>query len=354
MHWYVVESGQPTGPHDQVAIERMVALGRITAKTKVCLVGDTAWTTAAQDPVIGALIAQLSRATNMTGRADAVLGTAHPPLANTPIPEEELPAFTYGGSSQLGHKAFKARWGVLVLIGLVYLALSYALGIPGMIGEMLRLAAEQSGQTALGTYVLDVFGWLLSIFVGGPLLAGFVVAGARAVRGAGQVSDLFIGFQRYGSVVLAYFVSILLIGIAVVVAALPGLVMLGVAVGFGSSGNFGNIGITGAFGGLLVGLGALAVSIWILPRLIFMGALAADPSLPREGLEATMKRSWSLTSGKAPAMFALLFVYGLLLGLSVMLLCVGLPLLGMPLFTAVQGAMYATVFSAGHPSRLGS
>lgn len=39
MHWYVVESGQPTGPHDRVAIERLVALGRITAGTKVCLVG---------------------------------------------------------------------------------------------------------------------------------------------------------------------------------------------------------------------------------------------------------------------------------------------------------------------------
>jgi hypothetical protein len=46
MHWYVVESGQPTGPHDRVAIERMVALGRINAETKVCVVGDTAWSPA--------------------------------------------------------------------------------------------------------------------------------------------------------------------------------------------------------------------------------------------------------------------------------------------------------------------
>ncbi|MFM7806491.1 MAG: hypothetical protein ACKPEA_01000, partial [Planctomycetota bacterium] len=206
----------------------------------------------------------------------------------------------------------------------------------------------------LGALGLDLFGWLLSIFIGGPLLAGFVVAGARAARGAGQVADLFIGFQRYWNVVLAYFVSILLIGVAIVAAVLPGLVMLGLAVGFELSGNFGNIGILGAFGGLLAVLGALAVSIWIAPRLIFMGALAADPSLPKEGLEATLRRSWSLTAGKAPAMFALLFVYGIVLALSVFLLCVGLPLLGMPLFAAVQGAMYASVFSAGHPRRLGS
>ena len=71
MHWYVVESGQPTGPHDRVAIERMVALGRITAGTKVCVVGDTAWTTAAQEPVIAALIAQLAGGATMTARADA-------------------------------------------------------------------------------------------------------------------------------------------------------------------------------------------------------------------------------------------------------------------------------------------
>ncbi len=354
MYWYVVESGQPTGPHDRVAIERLVALGRITAGTKVCLVGDTAWTHASQDPVIAALIAQLGSGGNMAARADAVLGASHPPLATTPIPEEELPAFTFGGSSQLGRKAFKARWSALVLIGLVYLALSYALGVPGMIAEMLRAAAEQSGRNAPGTFALDVFGWLLSIFVGGPLLAGFVVAGARAARGAGQVADLFIGFQRYWTVVLAYFVSILLIGVAVVAAVIPGLLMLGLAVGFEVSGNFGKIGPLGAVGVLLAALGALAVSIWIAPRLIFMGALAADPSLPKEGLEATLRRSWSLTAGKAPAMFALLFVYGIVLALSLFLLCVGLPLLGIPLFAAVQGAMYASVFSAGHPRRLGS
>ena len=354
MHWYVVESGQPTGPHDRVAIERLVALGRITAGTKVCVVGDTAWTHASQDPVIAALITQLGAGGSMTARADAVLGAAHPPLATTPIPEEELPAFTYGGSSQLGHKAFKARWSALVLIGLVYLALSYALGVPGMISGMLRAAAEESGTAAPGALALDVFGWFLSILIGGPLLSGFVVAGARAVRGAGQVSDLFLGFQRYGSVVLAYFVSILLIGVAVVAAVIPGLLMLGLAVGFEVSENFGKIGLLGAVGVLLAALGALAVSIWIMPRLIFMGALAADPSLPMEGLEATLRRSWFLTAGKAPAMFALLFVYGIVLALSLFLLCVGLPLLGIPLFAAVQGAMYASVFSAGHPRRLGS
>ena len=354
MHWYVVESGQPTGPHDRVAIERLVALGRITAGTKVCVVGDTAWTHASQDPVIAALLAQLGAAGSMSARADAVLGAAHPPLATTPIPDEELPAFTYGGSSQLGHKAFKAKWGALVLIGLVYLALSYALGVPGMIAGMLRSAAEESGTTAPGALGLDLFGWLLSIFVGGPLLAGFVLAGARAVRGAGQITDLFLGFQRYWSVVLAYFVSILLIGVAIVAAVIPGLLMLGLAVGFEMSGNVGKIGLLGAVGVLLAGLGALAVSIWIMPRLIFMGALAADPSLPKEGLESTLRRSWSLTAGKAPAMFALLFVYGLVAALSVFLLCVGLPLLGIPLFAAVQGAMYASVFSAGHPRRLGS
>ncbi len=354
MHWYVVESGQPTGPHDRVAIERLVALGRITAGTKVCLVGDTAWTSASQDPVIGALITQLGAGGSMTARADAVLGASHPPLATTPIPEEELPAFTYGGSSQLGHKAFKARWSALVLIGLIYLALSYALGVPGMIAGMLRAAAEESGTTAPGALGLDLVGWLLSVFIGGPLLAGFVVAGARAARGAGQVADLFIGFQRYWTVVLAYFVSILLIGVAVAAAVIPGLLALGLAVGFEVSGNFGKIGFLGAFGVLLAALGAMAVSIWIAPRLIFMGALAADPSLPKEGLEATLRRSWSLTAGKAPAMFALLFVYGIVLVLSVFLLCVGMPLLGLPLFAAVQGAMYASVFSAGHPRRLGS
>jgi hypothetical protein len=353
MHWYVVESGQPTGPHDRVAIERMVALGRINAATKVCVVGDTAWSNASSDPVIGGLLVGMANA-GMTARADAVLGASHPPLATSPIPEEELPAFTFGGSSQLGHKAFKAKWGVLVLIGLVYLVLSYALSVPGLIAGMLREAAQESGTSAPGALGLDLVGWLLSILVGGPLLAGVIVAGARAVRGAGQVSDLFLGFQRYGSVVLAYFVSVLLIGVAIVAAVIPGLILLGVGVGFEFGGSSNGMGGVGALGVLLAGLGALGASIWLMPRLIFMAALAADPSLPKEGLEATLRRSWSLTAGKSPAMFALLFVFGLILGVSVFLLCVGMPLLGMPLFVAVQGATYATVFSAGHPTRIGS
>lgn len=351
MHWYVVESGQPTGPHDRVAIERMVALGRINAATKVCVVGDTAWSHASSDPVIGGLLAGMANA-GMTARADAVLGASHPPLATSPIPEEELPAFTYGGASSLGRKAFKAKWGVLVLVALVYFAIAYALSIPGAAAEMLRKAAEESGGEAPAALGLDVIGWLLNILVGGPMLAGWAIAGARTVRGAGYVGDLFLGFQRYGAVVLAHIVSLLLMGLAFVAAMLPGGIMLAVAVGEEdlSAGRFGAV-VGVAI--LLVAAGALAVSIWLLPRLMFMSALAADPSLPPEGVRATLGRSWSMTAGKAPAMFGLLLAYGILMGFTVILLCIGLPLIGAPLFTAAYGAMYAMVFSAGHPTRPG-
>lgn len=352
MHWYVVESGQPTGPHDRVAIERMVALGRINAATKVCVVGDTAWSNASSDPVIGGLLVGMANA-GMTARADAVLGASHPPLASSPIPEEELPAFTYGGAASLGMKAFKSRWGVLVLVALVYFAIAYALSIPGAVAEMLRKAAEESGGEAPAALGLDVIGWLLNVLVGSPMLAGWAIAGARTVRGAGGVGDLFLGFQRYGAVVLAYLVSLLLMVVAFIVAVLPGGIMLAVAVGVEdlSAGRFGAV---GGVGMLLAVAGALAVSIWLLPRLMFMNALAADPSLPREGVRDTLRRSWSMTAGKAPAMFAILLVYGIVMGFTVILLCVGLPLIGAPLFTGVYGAMYATVFSAGHPTRIGS
>ena len=351
MHWYVVESGQPTGPHDRVAIERMVALGRINAATKVCVVGDTAWSHASSDPVIGGLLAGMANA-GMTARADAVLGASHPPLATSPIPEEELPAFTYGGASSLGRKAFKAKWGVLVLVALVYFAIAYALSIPGAAAEMLRKAAEESGGEAPAALGLDVIGWLLNILVGGPMLAGWAIAGARTVRGAGYVGDLFLGFQRYGAVVLAHIVSLLLMGLAFVAAMLPGGIMLAVAVGEEdlSAGRFGAVGGVAI---LLVAAGALAVSIWLLPRLMFMSALAADPSLPPEGVRETLGRSWSMTAGKSPAMFALLLVYGIVMVLTVILLCIGLPLIGAPLFTAAYGSMYAMVFSAGHPTRPG-
>lgn len=62
MNWYVVESGQPTGPHNRDAVERMVASGRINAATKVCVVGGTAWNDASQDPMIAALMEQLGEA----------------------------------------------------------------------------------------------------------------------------------------------------------------------------------------------------------------------------------------------------------------------------------------------------
>lgn len=348
MNWYVVESGQATGPHDHAAMTQLIAQGRVTATTRICVVGATEWVPAAQDAAVAHLLVTANSAMAQPGLMPVAV-PAHPPLASTPAPPSDLPPYSWSAASAEATRTLKSRWGVLVLIGLVFLAIEIVLAVPSNTAEQMR---QEGGGEAAGAGLLELIGWALALFVGGPLNAGFVLAGARAVRGQGAVGDLFLGFSRFLPVVLATLVGWLVTGLAYAAVLLPGIVVMlvsGWKQGSDSSGWSG-----GVYAGLLlVGLGALAASIWVMPRLMFMGALAADPSLPSEGVEATLRRSWGTTAGLAPSMFGITLVAGLAAGLTIFLLCIGLPLLGVPWIAAVLGATYAMVFSGGRPGPAG-
>ncbi len=353
MNWYIVESGQATGPHDHAAIEHLIATGRLTGSTKVCVVGAKAWSAAVADPVIAGLLASAASPYTPPNMSAPAL---HPPLGDTPIPVVGIGPFSFGNASTLANKAFRARWFSLVIIGIVAIVLGAVQQGPGMIADEVRDRAVELGQPVpAGAMALRLLGWGLMIAVGWPLYAGVVLAGARAVRGAGAVSDLFVPFFRYGAVLLATLVSHAALGLLYIIAILPGLIVAVAIAGVRSSEGLSASWIDApalALAFLLMAIGAIVVSILFTPRLVFMGVLAADPSRAAEPLEATLRFSWSATSGHAPAIFGLLFVYGLLYALSVLLLCVGLPLIGLPLLIVAVGAAYATLFNAGFPDHV--
>lgn len=343
--WYLIEStgGDPTGPFDIEQLAMMASSGRLRSDSLVVRVGDTEWIAAERD----AELAGFFRAAPPTESFIPTSGV----MSEATLPPGSGGDYSFGAAFELGTTTFRRRWGHLVIVGLVSLAISAAIGVPQGIAEAI---GEASGdrETAI---VLGLFGscigFILQVLVGIPLFAGLTVAAANAVRGRTEIGDLFMGFRRYGTVLLASLVF-LAIGAALAFAAY--LVTFVVAMIFGFSGAFAgglardDHGATIAFGAAFLGFAAallmtsLLVAL-VLVRVAFVPAMVADPALGTISVGEALSRNWRQTRGLAFSLTALLIVTSLLGALSVLLLCVGFVLIGLPLVIAVLGAAYELV-----------
>lgn len=107
-------------------------------------------------------------------------------------------------------KSLDPYWVLAVLVSLVYML------ITGWIG------AIQNTEVVLGN--------LLGILITAPIALGFSIFAINISRDNDpQFSNLFQGFNRYGTIVLAYFIMILLIVIGFILLIVPGII---VALGF--------------------------------------------------------------------------------------------------------------------------
>ncbi|NBW86317.1 MAG: hypothetical protein EBR23_05705 [Planctomycetia bacterium] len=80
-------------------------------------------------------------------------------------------------------------------------------------------------------------------------------------------------------------------------------------------------------------------------RVVFTAALVADPALGNLSVTEALNRNWSTVS--IPQGFSLVglgLVVSLLAGFSVLLLCVGYILVGLPLCLAIGGAASTLLF----------
>lgn len=344
--WYVGRDGVRSGPFTTTELRRMVASGQVAGGDLLWSEGMPAW-------------APCSAVQGLLGGPPAGVPAnpyAAPSSSRGPSAGGGLPVvpgagarlqgrrYSFGDAFDVATKTFSTHWGHLVLVGLIVLAGFVLAAVPQWAVQIIGVV---SGDSVLmkATRVMGMcIGWIINILVGGHLGSGFVLAGANAVAGRPQLSDVFLGFKRYGRVLLAHLLMLSCWLGVFVVAYLPFIVCVVITALVGNQ-------IRGVFA-LLVVLGALvsfglAVAGMVLVgvRVFFAATIVADPQLGSMGVMEGFRLSWAtVTPERAFSLFGLMFVVILLMGLSCLLLCVPYLLAGLPFLLAAYGAAYALLF----------
>lgn len=344
--WFVGRRGERTGPFESWQMRAMAADGRLAPTDLVWREGMAAWVPAAS-------VADLFAA-----REPVADGDANPYAA--PMMDREVrlapsgggvgsvPAGTYSFSAAmaLGFQTFKSQWTTLLLFGLVMLGIGSATAVPQWIAQFLGAASGDATVQGFAGLVSGVLGLCANLFVLGPFLAGVVVAAANATEGRGRMPDLFLGFKRYGTVLLTnLLVNAISLGIGLV-AVIPVVVALGVASAVAGPNREPAPGlvIAGVLGTLLL----VVIGLLVYVRVGCAPAIAADPALGRLGVFESLRLNWSRTSGsRGYSLVGLTIVVSLLMAVSLCLVCVGYLLLGVPFGLAVLGAAYQLLFRCG-------
>jgi hypothetical protein len=344
--WFVVVgegSARTTlGPLPREEIARLVAAGSIGPASLVARVGAAAWSRADDDPLLTELFAE--SVPPLSDLAD----TAGPTADSAWIAAGSPRTYSFATAFRLGWLTFRRQWGPLLAVSAILIGFAVALQVPGRLADLLAPSIpgnSRGAMQALGGCV----GSVLHFFVGLPLAAGAFIAGAQAVRGRLAVGDVFAGFRRYLSVLVAG----LLITVAVIVVFVPlGLAAMVVAI-IASQGQKagGSDPLLWIVILVLLGILALALYITVLVRVTFALPIAADPVLSPAtrpiGPWDAFVRSWRNTRRIGPSIAILFIVTGLIAIASLLLLCVGYLLIGYPLGLAVMGAMHELVNRRG-------
>jgi hypothetical protein len=251
--------------------------------------------------------------------------------------------YSFSAAFKLATHTFKRRWGTLLYIGLIFLLVAVGVLIPQAIVVVGGLAAGLP--PAFLNVFSQVLGFGIQLLIGGPFFAGVMLTAANATLGRSQRGNLLLGFKRYRKVVLA---NLLLLALAIgsyVVAILPAAVTAGILAAVTPRNQTpGPVGMVVFFGGVGVSLVLLLIAAVVLMRIFFFPVIVADPELGLDVM-AALRMSWSRVSvGRAGSLFGLFLVAGLLMMLSFGALCIGFPLLGMPLWLAVLGSAYQLLF----------
>ena len=323
MTWYaILDAGpgaSPSGPFDLAQCRSLVASGRMTGATLVARPGAGSWVPASSEAGLSSLFAGASAA---------------PPTMPQPVaaPGFTVVPFEVGRAISAAIGVTKARWTTLLVIGLVYVGVS-------LVGSAPQLIAMPFARSAPAIYIgAGMLGLALSVCVGLPAIAGVIVASAEAVEGRTELDPVFSGFKRFGATLGAGLLAVLAIGAPAIVGGVGLAVMLALAPAVGGfpSAVLGLLGIVIYVAGFL---GAF----FVMSRLLWTSAIACDASLGSVGAVDAFKASWRSTSKCWPRIAGAIFVTSLLAGASVLLLCVGYLLVGMPLFCGMLGIVHASV-----------
>jgi hypothetical protein len=343
--WYVLDSSgdspRPEGPFPFEHLAKLAASGAMNVSSMVARAGSDRWVAAGDDPELAGLFRAAPPTESFAPSGGA--GLAAPGFA-API---EAP-YSFGNAFDLAVKTVKSQWGPLVLAGLVTLAAYTVIGAPQWIMLAVGEASRDDDVKSWMGLGSNCFGFVVNILIGGPLFAGIALCGANAVAGRGNVADLFLGFRRYGQVLLAYLLLMAIsagVTFVVYLSATIGFLVVAVAAGGLNSAAGVSAGIVSAVI-IAVALGLIATAL-VFVRIIFMPAIVADPSLGSIGVMDALRLNWRATRGLGWSLLALFVVVSMLVAASVLLLCVGYVLIGLPLGIAALGAVYTMLFRRG-------
>ncbi|MGA1467693.1 MAG: DUF4339 domain-containing protein [Phycisphaerales bacterium] len=343
--WYVLDSSgeapRPDGPFPFEHLAKLAASGALNVSSMVARAGSDRWVAAGDDPELAGLFRAAPPTESFAPSGAAGLAT---PAFAAPIEA----FYSFGSAFDLAVRTVKSQWGPLVLAGLVTLAAYTVIGAPQWIMQAAGEASRDDGFTMLMGLGSGCFGFVVNILIGGPLFAGIALCGANAVAGRGNVADLFLGFRRYGQVLLAYLLLMAIsagVTFVVYLSATIGFLVLAVAAGGLNSAAGVSAGIVSAVI-IAVALGLIATAL-VFVRIIFMPAIVADPSLGSIGVMDALRLNWRATRGLGWSLLALFVVVSVLVAASVLLLCVGYVLIGLPLGIAALGAVYTMLFRRG-------
>jgi len=329
--WYLLDessgSAVPTGPFTLEQLRSMAASGFLRPDSMVAAVGASGWMTASSD----VRLAGLFRATTepQFGGAWAAPRVAAPPMA-----------YSFADAFGLAWTSFTQNWVSWLVLGLAWLGCTILMSLPQSVLNAISQGMEQSGDNEAAAMLGlggSCFGLIMQVLVGTPLLAGMAYAGARIHAGEGEFIDLFAAFRRYGAAVGSGALALLGYLGCVLVAAMPVLAVAAVAADE----------VVWMFLGFALTVCAFIVLMaTVFMRMLFAPVIAIDPRFGPPGVLESFRISWRQTEGLGVSMLALLFVASLLCGLTILLLCVGYFLIGVPLFSAVIGAMYHLIHRA--------
>lgn len=353
--WYVGRNTARTGPFSLTQLRRMVASGQVVATDLVWREGMANWMPCAtvaelQGDKAAAEAQNPYAAPKSSATPDAIVGA--PRGIDGPGGRLAHRPFSFSAAFDVASQTFMAQWGPLVLTGLVGLAGFLLTAVPQWILQAIGVVSGSANVMSMMNVASSCSGFIVNILVGGPLLVGLLLAGANIAADRPQLSDVFLGFKRYGRVVAAQFLVQLCLFGALIAAYLPGLVCIVIAAVIGRGQNAGNPPVVGM---VLIGIGVVVSLVLIVAamalvgtRIFFVPVIVADQQLGSVGVRDAFRLNWSTVTGmQGLSLLGLALVVGLFATLSLILLCVPYLLAGFPFMIAAAGAAYALLFRQG-------
>lgn len=340
--WFVGRAGERSGPFTAQTLRDMAASGRLAPTDLVWQEGMANWVAAA---AIRGLFAE---------HAPGMLPTINPYAAPAADPSRVTAAtgdaigldlasreYSFSAAVALAAHTFTSRWVKLVLLGLLVAVTIIVVGLFQALFENLQ-PGQSVNWMAIGA------SWAVAILVTGPLFAGLFVAAANTTVGRPNIADLLLGFRRYGTVVLTNLLVALIAAGVAIVGFVP---LLAAAFAADAIQGWNRNPEMHPVAAILVGTCMIAIFLTaavVGVRTGFAPALAADPENGDLNAFASLWLSWSRTSGiRGFSLLGLLLLAGIVMVLTLLLVCVGFVLLGLPIFIAVLGSAYQLLFRSG-------